>query len=83
MNLLSLDLLSPIFTAIFVFVMMFLPVSPFQAAIQATQDIPFLSNLNWFFPVTEAVAILQMWVAAIGVYYLYHALLRMIHVIGG
>lgn len=71
-----------IFVGLLALVMAFLPSSPFQLAINAMSNLPYLSYLNWFFPVTEAVVVVEVWVTAIGVYYLYSAIMRWIKIIG-
>lgn len=58
-----------------------LPLSPFSQFIEKFEDMPFLSYLNWFFPVGEAIAILQAWLVAIGLFYLYSIVLRWIKAI--
>lgn len=71
-----------LFVGLLALVMAFLPSSPFQMAINSISSIPYLNYLNWFFPVTEAVAVVEVWVVAIGVYYLYSAIMRWIKIIG-
>lgn len=70
-----------LFLSLLALVMSFLPVSPFRSVLESVGAIPYLNNLNWFFPVTECVAVLQIWVSAITIYYLYSAILRWIKVI--
>ena len=59
----------------------FLPGSPFKALISSFSNLPYLSYLNWFFPVTEALAVLQAWLAVVAVYYTYSALMRIIKIL--
>ena len=54
-----------------------LPASPFQAYIGALSDTTWLKYFNWFFPVSECIATLQAWLAAITAFYLVSALARM------
>lgn len=61
--------------------MAFLPVSPFKGFIDLIDGIPYLAELNWFFPVSECIAVAEMWVAVIAVYYLYSAVMRWIKII--
>lgn len=60
----------------------FLPGSPFHAFLESMSSIPFLAELNWFFPVTEAIIVLETWLAAIAIFYLYRAIMSYIHLIG-
>lgn len=71
-----------LFVGLLALVMAFLPSSPFQMVINSISSIPYLNYLNWFFPVTEAVAVVEVWVVAIGIYYLYSAIMRWIKIIG-
>lgn len=52
------------------FLVSVLPSSPFQIAADS-QFNDLLSKINFFIPVYEFVAILQAWLVAIAVYYLY------------
>lgn len=70
-----------VFTALLAVVMAFLPTSPFTTAIEAIPSIPYLAELNWFFPVTEAIAVLEAWVAVVSIYYLYSAIMRWIKIV--
>lgn len=58
-----------------VWVINLLPASPFQA-ISNSDVSEFLGSLNWVLPISEAIAILQLWIAAVGGFYLYQAVLR-------
>lgn len=71
-----------IFAALTALVLTFLPVSPFQGVISTIAEIPYLQYLNWFFPVTECIAVLQVWLLAVATYYVYSAILRWIKAIG-
>lgn len=71
-----------VFNRFFTWVFQLLPHSPFTALINSIGTIPYLANLNWFFPVTEAVALLEAWIAAIAIFYMYRAILSYIHLIG-
>ena len=71
-----------IFTALVALILAFLPTSPFQGVIQTISEIPYLQYLNWFFPVTECIAVLQVWLLAIATYYVYSAIMRWVKVIG-
>ena len=76
-----LDVFKSIFNQIYVWLMNFLPNSPFQAVIGSIGDIPYLSYFNWFFPVSEILGVFEAWLTAVAVYYLYQAIMRYIHLI--
>lgn len=54
----------------------FLPSSPFRAFINSIGTIPYLAQLNWFIPIPEMIAVTQVWVTIIGIYYSYMGLMR-------
>lgn len=58
-----------------------LPNSPFRQFIYAMEEIPYLKNLNWFLPVSEIIAIMQIWLTAVALYYTYSAILRLVRII--
>lgn len=69
-------------TLIFLSVVMSgLPESPFRAFISSLQTLPYLSVLNWFLPVSEMLAILQIWLVAVTAYYVISMLARWVRVI--
>lgn len=70
-----------IFTTFFSWLIQFLPKSPFQSVIASLGSIPYLAQLNWFLPVTEIIAVMQLWLVAVGLYYLYSAVMRFIGLI--
>lgn len=53
----------------------FLPMSPFRAISNASVA-EFMGNIGWVIPVSEILAILQLWIPAVAVFYLYQAVLR-------
>ncbi len=61
-------------------VIQFLPDSPFQS-ISNTDVQSFMGTLNWIFPISEIVAILQLWISAVTIYYVYQIILRWIRAI--
>lgn len=71
-----------IFLALLALIMAFLPSSPFQMINDTISQLPYLQYLNWFFPVTECVGVLQVWLSAVVVYFVYSAIMRWIKVIG-
>ncbi len=59
-----------------------LPQSPFADWIDSFVVPEWLGWLNWFFPVGNCLAIMAVWLVAIGLYYLYSIVLRWVKVIG-
>lgn len=57
-----------------------LPMSPFQSVSNAPIQ-QYMPNLGWLIPVNEILAILSLWVVAIGVFYMYQAILRLTRMI--
>ena len=70
-----------IFNKFFTGIINFLPGSPFRRFQGMIGDIPFLAELNWFFPVSEVIVVLEAWLAVITIYYTYSAILRFIRLI--
>lgn len=70
------------FVALLAVVMAFLPYSPFTVVINSIGEIPYLSYFNWFFPVSECIAVLEAWTAVVAIYYVYSAIMRWIKIIG-
>ena len=58
-----------------------LPESPFQKFYKAIGEIPGLGYLNYFVPVSEMIVILESWLAAIAIFYIYQIALRWIKMI--
>lgn len=50
-------------------VLALLPVSPFQAFVQYFGQIPFIGFINFFLPVGEMLAVLEVWLIAVAVIY--------------
>lgn len=59
-----------------------LPTSPFQDFIGQLSGLPYLSYLNWFFPVGRVLAVMSAWLLAIGLFYLYSVAMRWVKLIG-
>lgn len=59
----------------------FLPDSPFRAFIDGLGEIPMLGYLNYFIPISDFVALLAAWTAAIAVFYILSAVLRTVNMI--
>ena len=60
----------------------FLPGSPLRGFINAIGNIPYLAELNWFFPVSEVITVLELWLVAVALFYTYSAIMRFIRIIG-
>lgn len=78
---LDMSAISGLFNQIWQGIISFLPGSPFKALISSFSNIPYLSYLNWFLPVTEMLAVMQAWLAVVAVYYVYSGLMRIIRII--
>lgn len=59
-----------------------LPRSPFADFISEFSNLPFLSYLNWFFPVRACLTVMTAWLTAIGLFYLYSVIMRWVKLIG-
>jgi hypothetical protein len=57
-------------------IMSILPDSPFVMLAKDGDIQNVLGYVNWFFPVTEMIAILETWLIAISVFYAYQIILR-------
>lgn len=62
-------------------VLSLLPRSPFVSFIDAMENLPFLSYLNYFIPISTFISIGEAWLVSVGVFYLYSILLRWIRAI--
>lgn len=69
------------FNSLAVSLLDFLPDSPFRAFIDNLGDIPMLGYLNYFIPVSDFVALLTAWTAAIALFYVISAALRTVNMI--
>lgn len=58
-----------------------LPTSPFRTFIDTCSDLPALGWLNWFVPVGQMIAIAELWLAAIALFYMYSIIARWIRAI--
>lgn len=76
------EVFSAIFNSVYVWLIALLPNSPFQAFIHAIDEIPYLAEFNWFFPVSEVIVVMQGFLSVVLVYYTYQAIMRFIHLIG-
>ena len=59
-----------------------LPTSPFRNFIESWQAPQYLGWLNWFMPVSTLITILNLWLAAITLFYLYSVIMRWVKIIG-
>ena len=65
------------FVALTAFVLALLPTSPFDAVANGISQIPYLQYLNWFFPVTECVAVFEVWLVCVATFYVYQGYYEM------
>lgn len=59
-----------------------LPLSPFRQYLDAIGELPYLSWLNWFFPIGDCLKVLFAWLGVVGLFYMYSIAMRWIKVIG-
>lgn len=59
-----------------------LPLSPFQRFVDWFDNLPYLKWFNWFFPVTECLSVLAVWLVAVALFYLYSVIMRWVKLIG-
>lgn len=57
-----------------------LPKSPFQF-VENSQFADLLAKINYFIPIYEFISILELWIVAVGVYYLYSIVARWLKMI--
>lgn len=76
-----LDWMSELFGGFAESLMEVLPTSPFAPFIEEFSNLPYLSWLNWFVPIGAAIRVLEVWLAAITVFYIYSIILRWIKAI--
>lgn len=55
-----------------------LPTSPFAQFTYSTLSNNLLGFLNYFLPISEVIAVLQLWVIAVAGYYIYKYILKFI-----
>lgn len=75
------DFLTTLWNGLVTAVTSIFPTSPFSEWIDALSGVPYLSYLNWFFPVGPCLAILSAWLVAYGGYLLYSVIARWLKVI--
>lgn len=76
-----LDTILGIFNSLWQTIIDFLPGSPFTAFQNVVNDIPYLAEFNWFFPLNEVIGVLEVWLTVIALYYTYMAIMRFIRLI--
>lgn len=67
--------------AVLVSVLGFLPDSPFRGFIDNIAEIPYIGYLNYFIPVSDFLALLGVWGAAVGLFYVSSVILRFVKAI--
>lgn len=60
----------------------FLPDSPFQKLLNSAPVADYLGYVAYFLDISFMVNVLDLWLAAIGLYYVYMAILRWIKALG-
>lgn len=75
------DFLSTFFQKFLAVILSFLPKSPFRGFINVISAIPYLEELNWFFPVSECIAVMEAFLTVVAVYYVYSAIMRWVKMI--
>lgn len=58
-----------------------LPLSPFSPFIEQFRDLPYMGYINWFLPIGAAISVLEAWLSAILLFYLYSIVLRWVKAI--
>ena len=76
------DYVLEVFNKFYTWVIALLPASPFATLVNSIGSIPYLAYLNWFFPITECLALLEAWLVVVAIFYLYRMVLSYIHLIG-
>lgn len=51
------------------FVLALLPSSPFVGFASLVQEVPFISWLNWFLPISEMIVLFESLLVVIGIFY--------------
>lgn len=59
-----------------------LPTSPFRQFIQNMPSSVGFKWLNWLFPVHQCLQVMEAWLIAVGLFYLYSIILRWVKAIG-
>ena len=64
--------------AVLITVLELLPDSPFRGFIDNIAEIPYIGYLNYFVPVSDFLALLTVWGAAVGLFYVSSVILRFV-----
>lgn len=70
--------ITSIFNQAWTTIINFLPGSPFRALVDSFKNLPYMRYLNWFIPIKEMLAVVEAWIAAVAIFYIYQAILRFI-----
>lgn len=60
-----------------------LPASPFDGIYSLTIDNELLQGLAWLIPFPQIVAVLDAWISAVAIFYLYKVVLKWIGAVSG
>lgn len=63
-------------------VLILLPDSPFVMLARDADIMNVLGWLNWFIPVSQIIAIMETWLVAVAIFYIYQLILRWAKAIG-
>lgn len=58
-----------------------LPTSPVQKFLGNFDEIPALQYLNWFLPISSILVVMEIWLSAVALFYIYSLILRWIRAI--
>lgn len=63
-------------------VLSILPPSPFTLFLNAGVLNDYIKYINYFFPVTELIIVVEAWILCVGIFYIYQVIMRWIKLIG-
>lgn len=72
------NLIVKIFGYLIGLIFLLLPPSPFQQITASPIVSEYMDRLNYILPISESLAVFQLWIAAVTIYYLYSVILRWI-----
>lgn len=64
------------FNQILIWLCHYLPMSPFRGFIQQLANYPYLKYLNWLFPVTEAIVVLEGYLAILVTWWSFRRIIK-------
>lgn len=73
-----LDTIANAIDAVLLSILNLLPDSPFTMLSKSPEIYRILQYLNWFIPISQMVAVVEAWLAAVAVYFIYSIVLRWI-----